>query len=193
MTPAGIEYYLPLFFEHTETLFDYLAGTTTRCSCSARACSMRPRISGAQASERYEQRAHDIERPILPPAELYLPPQQLRERLNNELRVDIVRERVERARDRSRHATRAAAAAESQGRRTGRRVCKRFLAAYPGRVLIAADSAGRREALIEQLATAHLQPHDRVMRIAGTRASPPSSREIALRASPSRRSNRASH
>ncbi len=26
MTPAGIEYYLPLFFEHTDTLFDYLAG-----------------------------------------------------------------------------------------------------------------------------------------------------------------------
>ena len=23
-TPAGIEYYLPLFFAHTETLFDYL-------------------------------------------------------------------------------------------------------------------------------------------------------------------------
>ena len=35
---------------------------------------------------------------------------------------------------------------------------KRFLASYPGRVLIAVDSAGRREALIEQLAQAGLHP-----------------------------------
>ena len=26
LSPAGIEYYLPLFFEHTATLFDYLTG-----------------------------------------------------------------------------------------------------------------------------------------------------------------------
>ncbi len=35
---------------------------------------------------------------------------------------------------------------------------RHFLASYPGRVLIAADSAGRREALIEQLASAGLKP-----------------------------------
>ncbi|HRF55294.1 MAG TPA: hypothetical protein PK027_12690, partial [Aquimonas sp.] len=33
-----------------------------------------------------------------------------------------------------------------------------FLNSYPGRVLIAADSAGRREALIEQLAAHDLRP-----------------------------------
>ncbi len=43
-----------------------------------------------QASERYEQRSHDVERPILPLAELYLPPQLLRERLNTALRIDVV-------------------------------------------------------------------------------------------------------
>src|SRR3546814_13598477 len=37
---------------------------------------------------------------------------------------------------------------------------KHFLASYPGRVLIAADSAGRREALIETLATAGLKPQN---------------------------------
>ena len=29
--PAGIEYYLPLFFEHTATIFDYLPQTTLLC------------------------------------------------------------------------------------------------------------------------------------------------------------------
>jgi transcription-repair coupling factor (superfamily II helicase) len=37
---------------------------------------------------------------------------------------------------------------------------RHFLASYPGRVLIAADSAGRREALIETLATAGLKPQN---------------------------------
>src|SRR5687768_731248 len=78
--PAGIEYYLPLFFDKTATLFDYLGDT------------MLPVVGegalGAadafwtQTGERYEQRRHDIERPLLPPNELYLPPDALRERLN---------------------------------------------------------------------------------------------------------------
>src|SRR6185312_5041764 len=37
---------------------------------------------------------------------------------------------------------------------------RHFLASYPGRVLIAADSAGRREALIETLAAAGLKPQN---------------------------------
>ena len=35
---------------------------------------------------------------------------------------------------------------------------KRFLAAWPGRVLVVADSAGRREGLVEQFAAASLRP-----------------------------------
>src|SRR3546814_7153253 len=43
----------------------------------------------AQLGERYEQRRHDIERPLLPPAELYLTPQALRERLNAGNRIEV--------------------------------------------------------------------------------------------------------
>ena len=44
-----------------------------------------------QTAERYEQRAHDVERPILPPAELYLSPEQLREALEPaQLRIELV-------------------------------------------------------------------------------------------------------
>jgi transcription-repair coupling factor (superfamily II helicase) len=155
VTPAGIEYYLPLFFDKTETLFDYLskdalfvlaAGTLEAADSF-----------WSHTGERYEQRAHDVERPILPPAELYLPPQQLRERLNNELRVDIV------AKDANGHAADLGTqpAPRLPVNRKGEAFAeelKNFLGAYPGRVLIAADSAGRREALIEQLAIAHLRP-----------------------------------
>jgi len=87
-TPAGIEYYLPLFFEKTETLFDYL-GEKSLFVLNEGALDAATQFY-AQAQSRYDQRAHDIERPILPVQELYLPPENLRERLNQTLRVEIV-------------------------------------------------------------------------------------------------------
>ncbi|MBA8884887.1 transcription-repair coupling factor [Dokdonella fugitiva] len=161
-TPAGIEYYLPLFFARTETLFDYLAdGALFVLGEGALDAAD---TFWTQTGERYAQRAHDVERPVLPPAELYLTTQQLRERLNGALRVDIV----------SGDAPPDGGAAERhavdlgtqpapmlplarKGEEPGEAL-RRFVAAYPGRVLIAADSAGRREALIEQLAVARLRP-----------------------------------
>ena len=155
VTPAGIEFYLPLFFDKTETLFDYLSDDALFVLGDGV-------LEAAEnfwnnASERYEQRSHDIERPILPLAELYLPPQLLRERLNAALRIDIV------AKAANEHAidlgTQPAPLLPINRKgETFAEELKRFLAAYPGRVLIASDSAGRREALIEQLAVAHLRP-----------------------------------
>ncbi|MBO9663022.1 transcription-repair coupling factor [Dokdonella sp.] len=154
-TPAGIEYYLPLFFERTETLFDYLAGDALFVLGEGALDSAE--TFWTQTGQRYEQRAHDVERPVLPPAELYLSPQQLRERLNATLRVDIV------AKGGNDHAvdlgTQPAPSLplNRKGEEAGDAL-RRFVSAYPGRVLIATDSAGRREALIEQLAAAHLRP-----------------------------------
>jgi transcription-repair coupling factor (superfamily II helicase) len=156
MTPAGIEFYLPLFFAQTETLFDYLAKDALFVLGDGVLDAAENFWN--QASERYEQRSHDIERPILPLTELYLPPQQLRERLNNELRVDVI------AKAANEHAidlgTQPAPVLpiNRKGEAFAQEL-KQFITAYPGRVLIASDSAGRREALIEQLATAHLRPH----------------------------------
>ncbi len=155
MTPAGIEYYLPMFFDKTESLFDYLSKDALFV-VAAGALEAADSF-WTQTSERYEQRAHDVERPILPPTELYLPPQQLRERLNNELRVDIVLPHT------NEHAidlgTQPAPSLplNRKGDESGDAL-RHFLAAYPGRVLIASDSAGRREGLIEQLANARLRP-----------------------------------
>ena len=157
VTPAGIEFYLPLFFEHTETLFDHLAGATGALFVLGERVLDAAESFWSNASERHEQRAHDVERPILPLNELYLPPQQLRERLNAELRVDIV------AKGTNEHAIDLGTqpAPSLPLTRKGEEFAedlKRFIAVYPGRILLAADSAGRREALIEQLAVAHLRP-----------------------------------
>ncbi len=69
-SPAGIEYYIPLFFEKTETLFEYL-------NKSCLLFLMQGVESAAddfwsEINSRYEQLRHDISRPILAPSDLYL-------------------------------------------------------------------------------------------------------------------------
>ena len=156
VTPGGIEYYLPLFFEHTETLFDYLGD-------DALFVLARDSLGAAeqfwkQAEARYDQRAHDIERPILPPMELYLPPQSLRERLNKVLRVDLVGSTDARAADTG---TTPALDFSAGGAAAGgfpARLRDWLDARRDERLLIAVDSPGRREAMLEQFVAADLRP-----------------------------------
>jgi transcription-repair coupling factor (superfamily II helicase) len=156
VTPGGIEYYLPLFFETTATLFDYLADNAL--FVLGEGAHDAPAQFWAQTAERYDQRAHDIERPVLPPAELYLSPEQLREQLNKRLRVEVVDSGHEHAVDAG-----TQPAPEVPLNRKGEEPgvsLRHFIEAYPGRVLIAADSAGRREALLEPLAAAGMRPQN---------------------------------
>src|SRR5579859_1369993 len=154
VTPGGIEYYLPMFFEQTATLFDYLADNAVFLLGEGALESAEQ--FWTQTGERYDQRAHDIERPVLPPAELYLPPELLREQLNKRLRVELVESGHEHALP---SGTQPAPEVplNRKGEEPGTSL-RHFLSSYPGRVLITADSAGRREALIEQLASSGLKP-----------------------------------
>ncbi|MBS7458657.1 transcription-repair coupling factor [Coralloluteibacterium stylophorae] len=160
--PAGIEYYLPLFFDDnradaTSTLFDYLGSDplvvlTDGVGAAADAF-------WTQTDGRYEQRRHDIERPVLPPRELFLPPETLRERLNALPRIEVCGpEHAKKAEARALGLQPAPALPLSAKGEAAAAPLKRFLDAYPGRVLIAADSPGRREALTEQLQSADLRP-----------------------------------
>jgi transcription-repair coupling factor (superfamily II helicase) len=154
VTPGGIEYYLPLFFAQTATLFDYLADDALFVLCEGAAAAADQ--FWTQTAARYDQRAHDIERPVLPPAELYLPPDDLRARLNQRLRVEVVEPGHPHAMP-----TGTQNAPDVPLARKGEApaaALQQFLRSYRGRVLIATDSAGRREALLETLATADLHP-----------------------------------
>ncbi|MGH8032272.1 MAG: transcription-repair coupling factor [Luteimonas sp.] len=157
LAPAGIEYYLPLFFDKTSTLFDYLGSAALPLVGDGVGAAAEH--FWAQAGERYEQRRHDIERPLLAPDALYLSPDALREQLNQSARIEVC------AADHPRHAQASALGdqpapdlplalkdAEPGG------ALKAFLRSYPGHVLIAADSAGRREALLEVLGAVGLVP-----------------------------------
>src|SRR6202046_722447 len=75
VAPAGIEFFLPLFFERTSHLFEYLPPNSIVVDINDAASSAPALWSGIV--ERHEQLRHDRYRPILDPAEVYLPPEEL--------------------------------------------------------------------------------------------------------------------
>ena len=157
LAPAGVEYYLPLFFDQTSTLFDYLQQSALPVLTEG--FGEAAEAFWAQTRNRYEQRRHDIERPLLPPDELYLSPDGLREQLNQRARIEVCGAQHSRYADALPLgdqplpplpvAAKDAPAGDA---------LKSFLGHYPGRVLVAADSPGRREALLEVLQAAELKP-----------------------------------
>ncbi len=87
ISPAGIEYYLPLFFDATSTIFDYLPDNSIWL--------MEPETQAAiqsfytEAVERHDQLAHDIERPLLKPDELFLSPGEFIARAQHYRQVEL--------------------------------------------------------------------------------------------------------
>ncbi len=75
----GIEYYLPLFFDRLDSLFDYLPEHSQWIIEQEAADGVDAFLD--QVSERYESRRHNLERPLLPPSELFLEADEFGERL----------------------------------------------------------------------------------------------------------------
>jgi len=159
ITPAGIEYYLPLFYEETATLFDYLPEDSQVFSL--------PGIEQAaeqfwnDVHNRYEERRVDPERPLLPPAELFMPVEDCFARLKLWPRVVASQQDVEPGIGRERFPAQPlpelaieSKASEPLGK------LRQFLDGFPGRVLFTAESAGRREVLLELLARLKLRPQE---------------------------------
>ncbi|MEX0374247.1 transcription-repair coupling factor [Spiribacter pallidus] len=157
--PNGIEAYLPLFFEQTATLFDYLAPDclVVRLEQSDPALER----EWEQIQSRYEQRRHDRERPILRPDELYLDPDGLRQHLNTLPAVTIAadpRQLAARNRDREFPVKPLPPLAVDDPGSEGLAPLAAMLDGFTGRVLITAETAGRREALRERLQAAGIRP-----------------------------------
>jgi transcription-repair coupling factor (superfamily II helicase) len=159
--PGGLEYYLPLFYEQTATLFDYL-----QPDCLLIQPTDIPSEAShfhAQAEERYEQRRHDTERPLLPPSQLYLNADELVHELKQYAGIHWRSGSVDKKRKGfARHYnfnTRPLPGMAIQARaKHPAGLLKNFLAQTPNRILFTAESAGRREHLLQTLADFELQP-----------------------------------
>ncbi len=136
---GGIEWYLPLFFEQTATLFDYLPRDAVLC--------LHGDLDGAaqtfwqETQQRHRLLDHDRERPILPPARLLLVADEFfsathafgRLQLSLSPQAELPDLNIERRAENPVHKL------------------ENWLHEFGGRVLIAAESLGRRETMSQLL------------------------------------------
>ncbi|HEB77113.1 MAG TPA: transcription-repair coupling factor, partial [Methylothermaceae bacterium] len=152
--PGGIEYYLPLFLEHTETLFEYLPRTTTLVlAAPPSTCEDFFR----EVETRYQLRRGDLNRPPLPPEILYLPPEELQRHWQSYPRIELFpHSKAPIGED---FATRPLPdiALEPQKKQPAQRL-KAFLEESQDPVLLTAESPGRREALQDALVKFGIKP-----------------------------------
>lgn len=157
IAPAGIEYYLPLFFDSTATLFDYLPADAQVC--------LHHDVPNAieqfwrDVKSRHQLLGGDRTRPILAPADLFLRAEDFFVGLKPFVRIDIPKPSAE-------HQTAADASTTAPlppldvDRRAHNPVEKlaAFVNSFSGRVLVVAESLGRRETVVELFTRCGLKP-----------------------------------
>ena len=157
---AGIEYYLPLFFQDAATLFDYLPDNPLVFSCG----NINEATTGfwQEVNSRYESLRYDIRRPILPPKELFLSEEQFFGHLKQYPKITLKEQAVAEKSSVTNFATAIPQSTPVQ-HKAGNPYEK--LIAYIEqnvadgfRILFCAESAGRRETLLEHLGKIELHP-----------------------------------
>ncbi len=160
VVPAGIESWLPLFFEQTATLDDFLPAGTVIVDLADLARALPE--AWAEVVLRHEQRRHDRERPLLPPDEAFVDAAALLARLERHPRVGITPVKVEPIGAVTEFSNFAALPPPELrvDPRAGlpAAALASFISQFPGRVLLTADSSGRREVLLEMLHRQDLHP-----------------------------------
>jgi len=180
IAPAGIEYYLPLFFDKTVTFLDYLPKATTLC--------LHHEVDQAIATfakdtaSRYQLLRGDPQRPLLETHELFLDAEKFFVRAKEFSRLDIVAASApsplpERVEDTDSFALREGAGVRKPSKKLTRcsttplpniavnrraeippQAFQNFLKTYQGRILLLADSLGRREIISGYLNDYSLTP-----------------------------------
>ncbi|RUQ84515.1 transcription-repair coupling factor [Legionella septentrionalis] len=155
--PNGIEYYLPLFFEHTATFFDYLPKDATVCLIEN--TPERAEQFWHEVQTRYEQRSYDITRPILKPSRGFLTPTELLTFANQYTQLRVYHSPIERKGRivNFNVGNPPALPIERHLEQPLSRLCD-FLADNARRYLLVVESAGRREVLLDLLKQSNLFP-----------------------------------
>jgi transcription-repair coupling factor (superfamily II helicase) len=157
LAPAGIEYYLPLFFDGVETLFDYLPEKTTLFTLGG----VDHAINDFQQEvhDRYEIARFQKERPPLKPHQLFLPAEELFGHFKTMARHQVDRFEIpDTVRgDNFLSHTPPSLTFDGRAERPASKL-QAYLDSYQGRVLFVAESTGRREIMLETLRHAEIYP-----------------------------------
>ncbi|PIE23817.1 MAG: transcription-repair coupling factor [Neptuniibacter caesariensis] len=157
MTSPGIEYYLPLFFDDCSSIFASLPKQTQIIVDSH--LDKAAELFSEEVAERYEQRRYDITNPVLSPTELFLTTDQLYAELKKHGRITLSAESLEEKAGRCNLAcTEAPNLPVDSTNKEPLSALQSFLLNRDGKVLFCAESAGRREALLELLGRINIKP-----------------------------------
>ncbi len=167
ISSPGAEYYLPLFFPGMAGIFDYLPNTAL-CLMEAGVMKIAANFQ-SEAEQRYSEMRHDRERPLLEPSEIFITTEEFTEKMGAWPKVEMLEYGtdddypIEAVDNRSTtiYDTRPPTVLPVDHKsRTPYGALFQHLNAFPGRVLLVAESAGRRETLKGLLRENHLPPED---------------------------------
>jgi transcription-repair coupling factor (superfamily II helicase) len=149
---AGIEYYLPLFFEDTASVFDYCGEQSVLVLHG----DLEPAFQRfwQDTRDRYRLVQGDPERPVLPPEALFLSSEQFYTRANEHAQLAL-RSNVQDVED-SAWVQKLPDLSVVRGAEDPLARFKEHARRTPNQVLVLAESAGRRESLLDFLRASHL-------------------------------------
>ncbi len=157
LVPAGVEYYLPLFFEELHSLFDYLPDNTLLFSL--------PGIEGSaehfwtDVRNRYQEQSVDKTRPLLTPAELFLSVEDCFALIKRFPRILCHQDPIGPAAGNIHFSCQAPPELPIDNRLDQPLAAlQTFASSFEGRILYVVESAGRREAMLDLLARIDVKP-----------------------------------
>ena len=157
---AGIEYYLPLFFERTALITDYLPQDATICLCAGLTAAID--AFWQDTHSRYATLRGDRASPVMPPQALFLTADEFFGAIKPHPRLELSGAALQ---AQPTHETASSAATsplpplavERRANDPLHRV-RAFLSTFDGRVLLLAESPGRRETMLEYFSEHGLKP-----------------------------------
>lgn len=157
ISSPGIEYYLPFFFEKTATLFDYIPEKSIIFTIGN--VHKKAEEFWQEIQTRHEQRAYDITRPLLTPQQIFIPVSDVFNQLRQHHFIKMMGASV--ASDTKAISFKTEEPIQLKVDHKATRpllAIENFLANYSGRVLFCAETAGRREVLLQLFSTIQLSP-----------------------------------
>jgi len=147
---AGIEFYLPLFFDSVATIFDYL-GENAAIALHGEVDDALKRF-WVDTRERHRFLQHDKERPILPPEDIFLRTEDFFALANAHALLSV------RGKEETDWARPLPDLSVDRGAPEPLKKLQLHVGSTPHRVLIVAESDGRRESLLELLRDNRIEP-----------------------------------
>lgn len=157
--PPGIEYYLPLFFDQTCSLFEYFPDNTLFILYE-NALDVAEEFE-TELYMRHDQRRHDIERPILFPNEIYLSAEETKETIQRFSRIQVDSNKYQNSKDAgfTNYPSSTLPAINIDSRLEDPALhLRQFINNKQRKIVFAAESLGRREYINETLRSLHINP-----------------------------------